>query len=161
MNNMLAKLKAGIKNRKTIKFPGTDQDVVLRVLSEAELQDAALAADQHFKAKKVDIGFSTADELEAEQTLQVIYRSIKDASGNPIVDSVDEFRNLITSEEKSILTENYQSLEQECSPREMSAKKFDDLLENVKKNPEMTVGSVSNITTARRLIICLVSQLQS
>ena len=38
----LEKLKAGTRNTKTIKFPGTDNEVVLRVLSNAERQDAVL-----------------------------------------------------------------------------------------------------------------------
>lgn len=159
--SLLAKLKAGTRNTKTIKFPGTEEKIVLRILSEAERQEALLVAEQHFKAKKVEINLATSDIFEAENTLQLLYRAISDPDGNPIIKTVDEFRSNITRDEKDLLTEAYLDFEQESSPSpaRMSAEKFESLLSDLKKNPEIIIGSVSSLGIARRLITSLVNQL--
>jgi hypothetical protein len=160
--NMLARLKKGTDNKKTIAFPGTHEEVVVSVLSEGARQDAQFATEQHFKRKDIDVSMSTVDAYEAEKTLQMLYRALSDQEGNPLARTVDEFRNRITVDEKDRLVEEYLAFEKECSPdpETMSEAELEALIEEIKKKPEM-IGSFSNIGTARQLISCLVNRLPS
>lgn len=162
--NLLEKLKAGTRNTKTIKFPGTSQDVLIKVLSNADLQDAAFATEMLFKSKGIEMSMSIVDAYEDEKTTQILYRALRDPidQTKPITASIDEFKSLITKAEKDKLVDEYITLEQECSPNidSMSEADMHAFLDELKKSPE-TLGNVSNIITARRLISFLVSQLQN
>jgi len=157
--NMLERLKKGTDNKKTITFPGTHEEVVVSVLSEGARQDAGFAAEHHFKRRDIEIGMSTVDAYEAEKTLQMLYRALSDADGQPLARTVDEFRGFITVDEKDRLVEEYLAFERECSPdpESMSEAELEDLCEEIKKKPEM-IGSFSSIGTARQLISYLVNR---
>ena len=110
------KFKAGKRNTKTIKFPGTDQDIIITVLSEAELQDAALATEKLFKFSGIEINPRTLDIYESEKTTQILYRALRDPEDSgPIASNIKEFRSLLTTDEKDILVEEYLSFKIECS----------------------------------------------
>ncbi|MBN2427106.1 MAG: hypothetical protein JXK94_02090 [Deltaproteobacteria bacterium] len=160
--SLLERLKAGIKNTKNIPFPGTDQEVTLRVLSNAELQEAHFAAERHFKKAEIEPGMTTIDAYEDEKTTQILFRALRDPEepANGIASSASEFRGLLNRQEKDALVDEYTAFEMECSPRteDMTEQEIGSLIEDVKKNPQ-TLGSVSNITTARKLIAFLVSRL--
>ena len=164
-SSLLATLKAGTDNKKTIKFPGTDQDVVIRVLSEAERQAAAFATEQRFQSQNIEPTMTTVDVYEQEKTTQLLYRALGDPDDakKPIAKNIDEFRSNLTLEEKNVLVDEYEALEKECSPNPeyMSDEEFDTLLEGIKKNAEATASNVSSIATARRLIVSLAGLLQS
>jgi hypothetical protein len=158
--SLLEQLKAGTKNVKTISFPGTDQDVVLRILSNGELQAAHFAAERLFKRADIAPSMTTIDAYEDEKTTQILFRALRNPedTSQGIAGSVDEFRSLLNRQEKDILVDEYNAFEGECSPQvaEMSEQEVERLIEEVKKNPG-TLGSVSNITIARRLIAFLVA----
>lgn len=160
----LEKLKAGTRNTKTIKFPGTDNEVVLRVLSNAERQDAVFAAEEHFKSRKIEIAATCLDAYEDERTTQLLFRALRDCdnSENTFASSADSLRENLTREEKEFLTSEYTTFEQECSPaiEKMSDEDFEKLWEELKKNPE-PVLSFLNSGTLRRLIIFLASRQQN
>lgn len=163
--SLLKKLKAGTNNKKTINFPGTAGEVVLRVLSEAERQAAAFATEKRFEVMKIDPSLMTADVYESEKTTQLLFRALEDPEkeGGAIASNIDEFREMITLDEKDIIVDEYTALEQECSPAldSMSEEAVDELLESLKKKPEEIAGGVFNIVIAHRLILSLVNQLQS
>ncbi len=160
--SVLERLKAGTNNKKTITFPGTEEPIVIHVLSEGERQDAVFSADRHFNGQKIEVSMSTVETFEAEKTLQMIYRAATDADGKPLARTVDEFRKLITLDEKNVLVDEYLSMEKECSPSDetMSNEELARLVDDLKKNPA-TPGSVSSISIARQLITYLVNLLQS
>jgi hypothetical protein len=162
-DSLLAKLKAGKRNTNTIKFPGTDSDVALRILTEAERQESVFAAENHFKKKKIEYSVATSDEMEMETDTQILFRALRnpDNLSKSLAGSADELRGMIEENEKQILISQYIAFEQECSPnpKQLDAEELDSLIEGVKKNPEMIIGSVSNIVIARQLITILVKQL--
>lgn len=162
MSDLLSRLKAGIGNVKSITWPGTETTIAMRVLSQQEHQDAAFATEQLFKGAKIDISMVTADEYESEKVTQLLYRALHDPEKleEPICKTVGEFRKLLTGSEKKLLAEQYMSWEQECSPSpdNMSDHEFDQLLLSVKKNPGGTIGSITNLSTLRKLLSSLVDQ---
>ena len=80
--SLLEKLKAGKKNKKTIKYPGTDQDIVVSILSEADIQIAHFEAERLFKKNGIEVSMSTVDAYEAEKTTQILFRACSDTEGS-------------------------------------------------------------------------------
>jgi len=149
---ILEKLKAGVKNSKPIDFHGTQ--LKIRLLSEAEMQRCRLDAKAYALHKELD------EESEViEKVLQQLYLALSDMAGNMCADTIDSFRKLITRGEREYLIEEYLQLESECLPSVpgMTAPEFDDILDEVKKNPNSVMNS-SNIFTLKRLISYLERQ---
>jgi len=158
--SLLEKLKSGKRNVRLIKFPGTDHDVALRVLSNAEVQEALFATEGRFKQKKIEVSATTVEAYEDENTIQILTRALRDPKDpeQPFAANVDQLREMITLEEKNDLVREYDAFENEVSP---SAKTIDDdeldrIFDEVKKKPE--TGSSLNIYTLRKLIIYLASR---
>lgn len=164
-SNLLDRIKAGARNTRTIKFPGTDQDVVIRVLSKAQIQEARFAADETFSKRGVEPGLMTADEYEEERTNQMLYLALRDPAdpAAPIASSAAAFKALVTLDEMDALAAAYRAFEHECSPdpEQLTAAELEALIEDLKKTPEQTAGSVSSITIARQLLASLASRLES
>ena len=161
--SLLSRLKAGKSLTRTIKFPGTDQDVAFAVLSNADIQDAHFAVEEHFKKNKVEASITTAELFEDETTTQILARALKDPEDleKPFAKGANELRSLITNDEKNILVEEYNAFSKEVSPDEdkMSDEEIEALFEQLKKTPK--AGSVLNLFMLRRLIIFLASRQQN
>lgn len=159
--SFLEKLKAGKRNVKMIKFPGTDKQVALQVLSSQELQDSVLATEKHFKGLEVEIGSLILDSYEDERATQMIFRALRDPEDHkkPLAADVRQLRDLLTKEEKGKLVEAYLEFERECSPdfRQMSDQEFEKLWDEVKKNPQ-TLSSDLPSGMLRRLLNFLASR---
>lgn len=161
-DNLLERLKRGSENKKTIKFPGTETYVQIRVLSEGERQAAHFATEQHFKRQGIEVSIATVDAYEAEKTIQLLFRALSDEEGNPLARTPARFAELLTIDEKNALVEEYMAHERDCSPNPetLSDGEIDEILEELKKNQTIP-GSVSSMTIARQLIISLASRLQT
>lgn len=162
MSSLLARLKKGNRNTKRVDYPGTESPVLLRVLSEQEQQDAMIAAELYLKDKKIEISMGSVDVYAAEQSVQILYRALRDPENpeRPFAESPDEMRKLNSSGELNVLNDQYREYELECSPdpMEMTQSDFDSLVADVKKNCEGSLSRVSNIVIAKKLIVSLVSQ---
>lgn len=161
---LLDRIKAGARNTRTIKFPGTDQDVMIRILSRAQIQEARFAADETFRKRGIEPGLMTADEYEEERTNQMLYLALRDPAdpAAPIAPSVSAFKAQVTLDELDALAAAYRAFEHECSPdpEQLSATELSALIEDLKKTPEQTAGSVSSIAIARQLLASLASRLE-
>ena len=160
--SLLSKLKAGKLNHKDICYPGTDRQIRLVLLSEQDTLDSALAADRLFKKEDVAVAFHNINAFENEKSTQMLYRSCRNIeTGDKIADSITDFRQLLTNEERNVLISEYNLLAAECNPDpvEMPAEEFDALVETIKKNPSQTIGSISSLKTLKRLSLFLVEVL--
>lgn len=142
-DSFLSKLKAGTNNRKMIRFPGTDQEIQLRIISDAQYQQARIETERHFQKLKVEPSMTLADAFEAEETTQVLYRALQTKDEKPLANTVDEFREIIKCPEKDFLANEYLEFERECSPNpeKLFENEFDSLISDIKKKPE-TVGKI-------------------
>jgi len=159
MSNLLEKIKSSGKQRKEVKWPGTDNVIHLRVLNENDHLQSTLAADKLFK--ETTIALQNIDQYNSELETQYLFRSIEDPeSGKQLFPNITSFRDELTPEIKEILATNLDTLHDEYSPDpyKMDDDAFDKIIKDVKKNAKATVGSVSNIHVARRLIIYLAKQ---
>jgi hypothetical protein len=159
--SLIARLKAGADNTKAVKFPGKEDVVVLRVLTNAEVQAAEFATEHLFKEAGIKYDTQTVEAYEKEKTLQLLWRALRDPedTAKPAARDVDELRKLLTQAEKDALVSEYLALQEECSPNleDMPEEKFLELVEEVKKTP-MEVSSISSISLLRRLVTSLASQ---
>lgn len=163
MSDLLQKIKAGTNNTKIIDWPGDESlKIELRVLSGQDHLDSSLAADKIFDGTKV--GIENIDNYSAELEIQLLFRAIMDPETNEqLFKNITDFRSSISPEVQDILGERLDALHEECSPdpMKMNDGEFDKLTADLKKNPKTTAGSISNIYTARKLIIFLEKQLQN
>jgi len=158
--SLIEKLKAGTRNVKAIKFPGTEDDIVMQILSNADIQDAVFAAERRFKGEEMSVASSTLDAYEDERTTQILFRALRDPdnSKKPFSSSADELRKLLTREQKDYLIAEYAAFENECSPRleNLSDDRFNEIWEEIKKKP--TALNTLSSGMQRRLLLFLVSQ---
>lgn len=159
--SLLEKIKAGDNNTKIIKFPGTDKPVLLKILSNADTQEAGIAAERYFESQKIAFSTSTVDLFADEQKTQMLFRALCDPDDRqkPIADSVAKLREQLTIEEKNYLIDQYMAFEQECSPNmaKMTDAEVDSFLDDLKKNPA-PIMNCSNIVLLRRLLLCSVNR---
>jgi hypothetical protein len=158
----LAALKAGTNNRKTVKFPGTDQDVVMRVLSNAEVQEAEFGTEKHFRQQGIQYYEATVEAYEKEKTVRMLHSALRDPEDETktFAASVAELRAMTTQAEKDALVMELNDFMAECSPdmEALSEEEFGEIVEMVKKRPEETVSSLSSMSLLRRLAISLASR---
>lgn len=164
MTDLLKIIKAGTKNKTIINFPGTDKKVELRLLSNQDTLDATADSEKLFKHLGIVPEFYNINSWENERAIQMLYRALHNPEdGSPISPDIASFRNMTTNEERRDLIDAYDALTAECnpSPDVLSSEEFDALIESVKKNPETTIGSCSNLQTLRRLALFLAKLLAS
>jgi len=162
MSDLLLRLKLGSSATKLVTWPGSAEHVLLKILSQQQRQEATFATEQLFKTAKVELNMVTANEYESEQATQMLYRSLRDpaAPDEPICASVTEFRKALSADEKRILLDEYVAFEKDISPSpdNLSDEEFDRILSDLKKNPSQTLGNISSISTAKRLLAIMASQ---
>lgn len=162
MTDLLKIIKAGTKNKTTINFPGTDKKVDLHLLSNQDTLDATVEADRLFRHLGLVVEFHNVNTYENERSIQLLFRALKNPeNGLPVCPDIASFRQLVTNEERSLLIDEYNALVAECnpSPETMKHNEFDALVEGIKKNPEKTLGSCSNLKMLRGLCLYLVHRL--
>lgn len=166
--DILERLKAGKKNITTLNFPGTENEIALTVLTEAEVQEAIFEAERHFKKSDMPITATTLSAYNSEVNTQMLVRALVDpAKQKPdgtyerIFKAAAELRGLSTSAQKAELIEAYNAFEAECSPSpdKMSNAEFEKLFDNIKKNP--LNGNNLSSATAKKLVLFLARQVSN
>ena len=161
--NLLEVLKAGKKNIKRLKFPGTEQEIGITVLTDGEVQEAIFSAERYFKEKGIEITATTLGTYNAEVSTQMLFRAIidpekkkVDGTYEPAFKKSDDL-HLASSAQKAELVEEYNAFENECSPSPdtLSKDELEKLFDDVKKNP--LNGNSLNSRTAKELILYLAS----
>ena len=165
MTSLVDKLKAGKRNVSLLKYPGTDDDIGITVLTEAEHQETIFAAERVFKDACIEISATTLAAYNAELNTQTLFRAIvdpakksKDGICERYFRSVDELRGVLQREAKETLIEAYNAVDDECnpSPERLSEERLEAIFSEVKKNP--ISGRDLSLTTLRELIIYLASR---
>lgn len=161
MATLFDKLKAGTRNERAVSWPGTEHQVLLRVLSNQDTLDAAIATDRFFKDADTAVAFQNIGVYEAERDTQELYRACLDPeSKKPFAPSIADFRRLLSIGTRRALIEEYNRLDEECNPRplQMPDGEFDALVESLKKKPEETLGKISSSAILKKLCLFLASQ---
>lgn len=161
--SLLARLKAGASNTVRVPFPGKEeQEVVLRVLTVAQVQQAELAAEDLFKKKGLQYTTSSGPIWEMECSVQTLAMAMRDPedTGKPVARDAEELRMLLSEQEVSFLKAQYEALCIDSSPEidKVTDEELSALLDTVKKSPQETVSTVRSIKLLRRLCESLAVQ---
>lgn len=163
MSGLLDRLRLGTSNIKLVKWPGSDVQVTIRILSQQDIQEAHFATERLFKVGKIETNLMTADEYENEKSTQILFRSLRNPENleEPICKTIEEFRRSITREEKKQLIEEYLGFESECSPSpdNLSDDEFDKVLSDLKKKPAETLGNITSMSMLKKLLLTMASPL--
>jgi hypothetical protein len=158
----LKQILAGSDNIKLLKWPGSDVQVAMKILSESDRQAANFAAERLFKAQKIEAALMTMTTYEEEVLTQMLYLSLRDPEDTtkPIFVNISEFREFLTKGIKTDLVMEYLNFEKEtCSNLDdLTQEEFDVLYTNLKKKPDETLEKVSSLRQAKKLLLILVSQ---
>ena len=161
MSDLLQKLKLGTSNVKLINWPGTETQIALRILSQAQLQEASFDTERVFKNAKIETNLMTAQIYQEEETNQILYRALRDPANleEPIAPTIAEFKKALTVNEKKILIEEYSGFDSECnpSPGNLSSEEFDRLTQELKKKPEATLQNITSLPIAKKLLLFMAS----
>jgi len=155
--SLLEKIKASGKKKKETNWPGTNNRINLRILTDGDYLASTMATDALFKGTPVVL--QNIDRYNSELETQYLFRAIEDPeTDKQLFTNITDFRDSLIPEVKEVLSTELDALHEEYSPNPitMSDEAFDKLVDDIKKNAEETVGSVSNIFIARKLIIYLV-----
>lgn len=164
--SLIEKLKAGKRHIRKMKFPGTDIEIGIQVLNEAELQASIFETERHFKNAGIEISATTIGIYDKEQITQTLFRAIVEPSKpnqngtyNKLFSNVDDLRALFFSQDiKDELVEVYNELQKEVSPsvHQMSEAELETIFETVKKNPDSGMNLSS--FTLKQLLRFMVSR---
>lgn len=158
MSSFLERIRAGVKNTTTVIFPGSDQEVTMRIASRDEIMEANFATEAIFARRKIGVQAHNLLSFEAESTLQVLFRVLTDSEGKPLAPTVDRFRALVSDKDIDELANMYKAFESEVSPsvESMDTEQIKEFIADLKKKPEKMIGCVSSLPFARKLISSLV-----
>lgn len=163
MSELLARLKASGHAVETVDvgLPGESVMVGLRILTEQDYQDAGFACDALLKAHGTEVSLVTAELVEAEKTTQLLARMVVDPTSKAVLfaDAL-AVRETLSRTQRACITEAYLAHEQRYAPsgRNMPDAEFAELLETVKKTPEMRVLNDLSTSTLKKLLLCLAAQ---
>ncbi len=145
MSLLLERLKAGTSNTTTVQFLG--EDVTIRILSEAELQQCRAVGMKVIEAAELD-----DEALMVEIALQQLYLAVSDADGNRLAKTYAAFKALLSRSEREYLVGEYLELERACSPSltTMTDEEFQALEMEVKKTPDLLLNA-SGIDLLKKL----------
>lgn len=158
-STLLQRLKQNTPSKK-LTWPGTEEEITLTVANSHVHATASLKAAEMFK--DVHISYHNMDDFNQEKLVQLLHRCVSDSEGKTFC-SISEFKALVNGELLTWLDEQHALLEEDYSPNvdNMSEDEFDKLVEDLKKKPEETLSGVCSIYVLRRLIMYLVSPVQS
>lgn len=161
----IEKLRAGVSAVKNVSWPYQDVIVGIRVLTEREYHDAQFAVDEEFQGKGVSVGSENIHAYEAELATQILFRSLVtiNEKHEQFFESIDELREVLTSNVREVLISEMEDWQDECSPRisTMDDEKFSAFLEDVKKKPDEAVLKGLSSSILKKLTVTLAFQLQS
>lgn len=148
---------------KIIKYPGTDHDISMRILTIGEDSAAQYAAEKYFKdlgIKNDHIGLH-ATYLE-ERTWQRLYRVFRNVdNGNPLATTAEIFKDFLTAGVATILINTYEVFEMDMSPNpvNLTDDELTAIMELLKKNPKAMSGGNYSTNTQKQVITSLANQL--
>lgn len=160
---LLEKLFQGEKNKKQTTWPGTDNEIYIRVATEKDLSDVITECDATYKERAGMWAYNAA-YYDAEKANRILHKVVTfDPDGKDRIGTYDQFITKLTPEIRDVLEDLQTSFQDECSPDPdaMSEEDFEKLIEEVKKKPNEAVNVLCSIFVLRRLSIYLVNQVLS
>ncbi len=145
---LAARIVAARSLKKVIKWPGTDIDVSIQVLSRRDLAESQAASIQALKHRGIDELKPAAGHVEqigAEYVLQILSRALYEPDGSKrLFASVEDFASVVTEAELYQLSAVYTDLliDTDPSPEDLPDDKYDEFVEAAKKKGPMHLSAI-------------------
>lgn len=159
----LSAINQGLKSAKTINWPGTEEQVDMRILSAAEVQQAKASTDKYCLKLYGEYGYANADAWEDERAYQTLYRALRQpGTKEPLTDSIKEFRDQVFDGVRDCLLDEYTAMVSDIDPAalDIDDTQLNEVLDELIKKPATLANFSSSIllkkllhTSAARLAI--------
>ncbi len=174
-SGVAAQIRAARKLRKKIRWPGTDIEIGLKILSQSEIDEAHAAARSYLAAVGIESGevakkadLIEADTVGAAVTVQLLARALFESAAEDaprLYPIAEDFAKDVTAKEMDHLLDEYLSHELEIdSLGDLPEEVFEQFCEAAKKKDRATLNSTAGAmpwrwlrSTAVRLATSLTS----
>ena len=160
------RIRAARTLARAIRWPGTDIDIGLRVLSRSRLVEAQAAAVAGLKARGIDESkIAHAEMVGAEYSVQILARALYESTAPDallLFATAADFDETATADELHALLDEYHDLRRSVDPEleELPAELWNEFLEAVKKKDETRSKRIAS-DMPRPWLLSLVGRLSS
>jgi hypothetical protein len=160
VSGVVARIRAARKLRRTIRWPNTDIEIGLKVLSQAEVDEAHAAARVAIASAGIDMrkladDLVQVDTVGAAVTVQLLARALYEtAAGDAprLYSTADEFAADVTAAELSELLSEYGALENDVGTLgELTDEAFEEFVRAAKKKDATSLNSIAGAMPLRWL----------
>lgn len=154
--DLLQKLKAGTDNHVIVKWPGTDDEVKIRVATEREYSLASLETDRTFKGRP--IGLENAQAYSNYLESRILYTVASDPENGTPIGTFKEFEALLTTDVKTAIDTIHDDLRDNCcpDPEKLTDKELKASIESQKK--KLDLSNIYSMYIAKQHITSLVKE---
>jgi hypothetical protein len=154
--SLIERLRKGTDHSKELHWPGSDERIVMRVLSCTELQEAQSAATVRWDELKLELNLYTSDDYYSELTTQLLARSMRTLEDTEVrlFPDASELRSLITPDERSLLASEYIEIQQYANPdvSDLNPQTLELIRQAVKKKDVMVLSAFGSSMLAIYII---------
>lgn len=151
----------GARKTKEIKWPGGDLPMLMRILTVAEKEEAAISAFKRLDGQGIPPE-RLGDLHMSVRAYETMFRALLDPQNSTerMFPSIDSLREFATVEDLEALSDEYAAFTAECDPSfaDMPEAELSELIEELKKKPE-AISNLSGTHFLRSLLRFTVNQL--
>lgn len=116
--SLIERLRKGTAHSKEINWPGSNERLIMRVLSCDGVQEAQSAAVKRWGDLGLELNLYTSDDYYSEQMIQLLARSMNrvDAPNTRLFPDAGDLRSLISPDERSLLASEYIEIQEHANP---------------------------------------------
>lgn len=116
--SLIERLRKGTDHSKEIHWPGSEERLIMRVLSCDAVQEAQSGAVARWDELGLELTLYTCDDYYSELQLQLLARSMRqlDRPDDRLFPEVADLRGLITPDERSLLASEYIEIQEHANP---------------------------------------------
>ncbi len=165
-HRLRARLGRGRTLRRRCTWPGSDVEIALAVLTQAERFEAETAAWASLKERGIDPGRPAPEHASpalAEHMVQVLARAIRDPEDDSrVFRSGEELAQVVTEDEMTVLFLAYSEHREAVDPdvTELSEQELDEFVDAAKKKGAEALSTIES-STPRRSLLSLVARLST
>lgn len=149
---LVASLRRGATEELVVPWPGTDQLVVLRPLSDEQLQLCDVRAQKRCASIELTL-LGSSEAYTTETHTQALALALHDVdTGERLFEDADEVRSLMRPPERFALITSFLALQNRTNPRELTEDQYAQIAEYVKKKDVIRLSGFDSAMLASFLV---------
>ena len=159
-SKVIEQIKDSHKARRVIDWPGKPGvKVEMRLLNLSEARKAKVENQLEFKKDDIEIGMHNLADYREQEAVHGMWRVFTDpTTGKRIFNSAEDMRSFCTTDELTALCAAYNTFADENDPNlsKLDESEMQDLVEVLKKTPDLIPQKVPSLNLAWKLLRILV-----